>query len=53
LASMKTLEIKLVYLWFRGHHRNVLDVSKYLCGSVSLSVSEVRLIGWLDCCGPW
>jgi hypothetical protein len=28
-----------------GHHRHVLHLSKYLCGSVPLCMSEVGLIG--------
>jgi hypothetical protein len=41
IATKVTLEINLVSL---GHHRHVLHVSKYLCGSFSLYASEVGLI---------
>jgi hypothetical protein len=42
VSLMKTTEICLVY---RGNHLlNALNVSKYLCRSVSLSANDVRLI---------
>jgi hypothetical protein len=49
MPPMVTLEINLC---IHGHHCNVLDVRKYLCEPVPLSMSEVRLIERLGYCGP-